>query len=45
MNGICKKENLIPKVEEFLESDRSEFQDVLAGNYHIIKGWKIRSSS
>ena len=45
MNGLCKKENLIPKVEEFLESDRSEFQDVLAGNYHIIKGWKIRSSS
>jgi len=45
MNGLCKQENLIPKVEQYLQTTPSEFQDVLAGNFHIIRGWKIRSGS
>jgi len=45
IDGICNQENLIPKIEEYLETESSEFQDVLAGAFYIIKGWKIRSGA
>ena len=45
MDGLCKQENLTVKVMDYLTTTPSEFQDVLAGNFHINRAWKIRSGS
>ncbi len=45
INGLCKQENLVPKVEAYLNTPPSEFQDVLAGNFYTIRAWDIRSGA
>lgn len=45
MDGICDQKNLTAKVEQFLETERTEFQDVLAGIFYTKRGWDIRSGA
>jgi len=45
MDGIASQKNLTPKIEQYLNTETSEFQDVLAGNFLTKRAWEIRSGA
>lgn len=43
IEGICRAKEYHPHIEQYLKTERSEFQNLIAGNYYTIVAWEIRS--